>query len=796
MVSMMAKTDQPNEVPKVTTKKRAPPLVATSSSSRPTAANKKPRSLVAPLLIAGPPQQAAPPRSSRRWPESLEALKKFKREHGHANVPHGYDQDTALSSWVKKQRKCRESLTEAKRKALDAVGFIWEPNSKKWNDNSFRTIQELRQQLYDNGTLKLGMKLTCDAFSNHIGHKTKIANWFRHQVLTKDTELTPQQRLQLDTLLNELATGVPPNHQQQTPTTIIIKKSPNKKSPNKKSTNHKGNNNKKRKPNKSSLASNKKKKTATVVVPQQNQSPSATTTTTARRKPLQQPLQQNPQDMDHQDMALLVDDHHNNDHLWYTKLAQVIQLGHGLDISNLDPIDYSQRINDETTATWFRHQIRLLRRGRLNNGGSVLKARQSKLMAFLKQFRNGHDYAIVPPQQQQQQETTSKYSRNAAPSRWLDRFDALKQFKQAFGHTIVPHPYPADMTLGQWVRTQRRTRPSMLPARRQALDDIGFVWEPKNKKWNDRFDGCRNKKRVWYEHARRRPKGTIEEFADYLGSSTTLGRWFLSQLEQLRKGSLNEDQETRFELFLSNLSSYSPAEEAPQQPQQPQQLPPLQQTPMISALATSLGTEESGAFLPKEEGSDEEGDVFDDAEEEQDTMGESLQEQQQDKKQQQQQEEKKEETESWIVPAQYMSMTTTTGPANQYYNAYHNVPDTNATLGPAVPVQADNDNNPTQYMPITTTTGPANQYYNAYHNVPDTNATLGPEGPVPAQYIPMTTTSPANQYYNVPDTTTCTLEPAVTVQANNNPTKKEMGGDDYIFMLGLQREEDEEYETI
>jgi hypothetical protein len=62
------------------------------------------------------------------WAQHLEELKRFRKEHGHCNVPSGYPQNTALGHWVTnlRQRKKRGTLTEDKIRILDALGFCWE----------------------------------------------------------------------------------------------------------------------------------------------------------------------------------------------------------------------------------------------------------------------------------------------------------------------------------------------------------------------------------------------------------------------------------------------------------------------------------------------------------------------------------------------------------------------------------------------------------------------------------------------------------------------------------------------
>jgi Helicase associated domain len=83
-------------------------------------------------------------------------------------------------------------------------------------------------------------------------------------------------------------------------------------------------------------------------------------------------------------------------------------------------------------------------------------------------------------------------------ARWNAMFEKLQEYKIVHEHCLVPSKYEcADgMKLGDWVSRQRRAGSSDNKTnlmRRQALDDIGFVWqvrEPKytlDERWNDMF---------------------------------------------------------------------------------------------------------------------------------------------------------------------------------------------------------------------------------------------------------------------------------------------------------------------
>ena len=70
-------------------------------------------------------------------------------------------------------------------------------------------------------------------------------------------------------------------------------------------------------------------------------------------------------------------------------------------------------------------------------------------------------------------------------SRWNDRFQELKRFKDKFGHCIVPTKFKPNPSLGCWVSTQRvhfkrlkvGRHTSLTQEKIEKLDSIGFIWD-------------------------------------------------------------------------------------------------------------------------------------------------------------------------------------------------------------------------------------------------------------------------------------------------------------------------------
>ena len=83
---------------------------------------------------------------------------------------------------------------------------------------------------------------------------------------------------------------------------------------------------------------------------------------------------------------------------------------------------------------------------------------------------------------------------------WMDRFELLRNYKEAHGDCLVSHRHP---TLGIWVNSQRAyyrllkegKKASITQERIDLLNSIGFEWSPsKVLPWMDRFEALRNYK--------------------------------------------------------------------------------------------------------------------------------------------------------------------------------------------------------------------------------------------------------------------------------------------------------------
>jgi len=71
---------------------------------------------------------------------------------------------------------------------------------------------------------------------------------------------------------------------------------------------------------------------------------------------------------------------------------------------------------------------------------------------------------------------------------WEEGFAALARFKEREGHCSVKRGHKEDgYNLDSWAKFQRGNKESLTNERRQRLDEIGFVWEPRTQQWEEGF---------------------------------------------------------------------------------------------------------------------------------------------------------------------------------------------------------------------------------------------------------------------------------------------------------------------
>jgi hypothetical protein len=88
-----------------------------------------------------------------------------------------------------------------------------------------------------------------------------------------------------------------------------------------------------------------------------------------------------------------------------------------------------------------------------------------------------------------------KRTRKYQTGQWNERYQELLKFRQENGHLFVPHSFPANQKLAQWVKRQRYQyklkhsghHSTLSDEREDLLSSVGFIWDSHAACWQEHF---------------------------------------------------------------------------------------------------------------------------------------------------------------------------------------------------------------------------------------------------------------------------------------------------------------------
>ena len=111
--------------------------------------------------------------------------------------------------------------------------------------------------------------------------------------------------------------------------------------------------------------------------------------------------------------------------------------------------------------------------------------------------------------------------------KWEENFNALKKFKEREGHCRVPHNHFEDeYSIGQWVTSLRSRMIELSEERRRELDELDFVWDPRNDQWEENFLAL-----IKYKNR----EGRSDVPTNHLEGGYPLGEWVSTQRDNKSK---------------------------------------------------------------------------------------------------------------------------------------------------------------------------------------------------------------------------------------------------------------------
>jgi hypothetical protein len=117
---------------------------------------------------------------------------------------------------------------------------------------------------------------------------------------------------------------------------------------------------------------------------------------------------------------------------------------------------------------------------------------------------------------------------------WERMFARLVEYRKVHGNSSVPAEWAEDPNLGSWVATQRQQRKNgrLEQGLLKRLEELQFVWEPSDTKWEKMFSELLQYKET-HGNCNVSPKWQV---------NPKLGNWVGTQRNQKKKGLLTNDR--------------------------------------------------------------------------------------------------------------------------------------------------------------------------------------------------------------------------------------------------------------
>jgi len=396
-----------------------------------------------------------------QWDEGFRCLEIYHQREGHCRVPGNHrEQGYPLGRWVGTQRSTKDTMSPARRKRLDALGFVWDVLTAQWEEG-FHCLEIYHQR---EGHCRVPA-IYLDPVSDY-----PLGQWVNTQRGAKDT-MSPDHRQRLDALgfvwdvlIAQWEEGfrfleifrqreghgrVPKNHHEQgfwLGGWVSVQRS-----------------------TKDTMSPERRQRLEAlgfvwdVLIAQWEEGFRCLEIYHQREGHCRVP-------QNHREQGFGLGG-------WVRKQRSTKDTMSLERRQRLDALGFVWDI----LVTWWEEGFRFLEIFRQREGHCRVPATYREQGFWLGQWvsvqRSTKD--TMSPERRQRLEALG-FVWEVLPAQWEEGFRFLETYHQREGHCRVPATYrdPASgFWLGRWVRRQRTTQDTMSPDRRQRLDALGFVWK-------------------------------------------------------------------------------------------------------------------------------------------------------------------------------------------------------------------------------------------------------------------------------------------------------------------------------
>ena len=93
----------------------------------------------------------------------------------------------------------------------------------------------------------------------------------------------------------------------------------------------------------------------------------------------------------------------------------------------------------------------------------------------------------------------NSHNRSSQRELWIQRYQEMVEFRDKYGHCLVPLNWPENQSLSHWVKRQRYQysvkmegkHSTLSDERERALEQLGFIWDSHAAAWEERWNELR-----------------------------------------------------------------------------------------------------------------------------------------------------------------------------------------------------------------------------------------------------------------------------------------------------------------
>jgi DNA-binding TFAR19-related protein (PDSD5 family) len=396
--------------------------------------------------------------NAEAWEEGFSKLLQFKETEGHCRVPIGFKVDGFnLGMWSSHQRSATDSMSPERKQRLEDVGFVWDPNAEAWEEGFSKLLQFKETE----GHYRVPRGFTLDGFN--------FGSWVSTQRKTKDS-MFPERKQRLEDVgfwdpiaeaweegFNKLMQFKETNGNCRVPRRFTL--------------------------DDFSLGSwvGNQRAAKDSMSPERQERLDAIgfvwdTLAEAWEEGFSKLLQfKEAEGHCRVPQVFKVDDFRLG--IWTSNQRAAKDSMSPERQERLDAIGF---VWDTLAEAWEEGFSKLLQFKEAEGHcrvPQVFKVDDFRLGIWMSTQRAAKD--SMSPERQERLDAIG-FVWDTLAEAWEEGFSKLLQFKEAEGHCRVPVSFKRDgFSLGTWVSTQRKTKDSMSPERKQRLDEIGFVWASK-----------------------------------------------------------------------------------------------------------------------------------------------------------------------------------------------------------------------------------------------------------------------------------------------------------------------------